>query len=63
MRYIDKEGPVTVDSITMMLKGSPQNTSAGMKPLKANAMIIESDTGWIPTTFGRTVLAQIEPAE
>ena len=63
MRYIAEEGPVTVDSITMMLNGSPQNTSSGMKPLKVNLMITESGVGWIPTTFGRTVLAQIEPAE
>ena len=63
MRYIAEEGPVTVDSITMMLNGSPQNTSSGMKPLKVNLMITESGVGWVPTTFGRTVLAQIEPAE
>ncbi len=63
MRFIAAKGPVTTDTITMMLRGSPQNTSSGMKPLKANLMITESSLGWVSTTFGRTVLAQIEPAE
>ena len=63
MRYILENGPVRVDAITKILKGSPQNTSSGMKPLKVNLMITESSAGWISTTLGRTVLAQIEPAE
>ena len=63
MRYIFENGPVRVDAITKTLNGSPQNTSSGMKPLKVNLMITESSNGWISTTLGRTVLAQIEPAE
>ena len=63
MRYIVEKGPVRVNSITKMLKGTPQNTSSGMKPLKVNLMITESKNGWVSTTLGRTVLAQIEPSE
>jgi len=64
MRFIARDGPVTVNAITMMLNSSPQSTSKGMMPLKSNALITESAMGyWVTTTFGRTVLAQIEPAE
>jgi len=64
MRFIAEEGPVTVDVITKMLNGTPQNTSKGIMPLKSSALITESTKGnWVATTFGRTVLAQIEPSE
>ena len=64
MKYIVENGPVTVDAITLMLKGTPQNTSKGMMPLKQHNLIIESTQGhWIPTELGNAVIAQLEPSE
>ena len=64
MKFIVENGPVTVEAVTKMLDGSPQNTSKGMMPLKSNNLIIESKQGyWVPTVLGNAVMAQIEPSE
>ena len=63
MRFIVEKGPVNVHSITEMLEGTTQNTSAGMIPLKTHDLIVESEQGfWVPTILGRTLMAQIEPS-
>ena len=63
MKFIAIKGPVQTDSIIKYLETTKQNESSGRKPLSDSGLIIKSESGWIATNVGKSLLALMDYEE
>lgn len=59
MKFIAKSGPVQNDAIIKLLDSSPQNASAGRKPLEDAGLIVRTEMGYVATNIGKSLLASM----
>lgn len=63
MKLINKEGPVNPSTICFHLNYTKQNESKGRIPLVKSNLIMKTDSGWVSTNVGKSLLALMDYEE
>ncbi len=63
MKLIHKEGPINPSTISFHLNCTKQNESKGRIPLVKSNLIMKTDSGWVPTNVGKSLLALMDYEE